>query len=162
MNLEQQAAFNKLWIEHWPKCRRQEKKKALKYWEKISPELYNEIYAAVDLQKQQPAWQKEDCAFIPYLWRWLRDERWTDEVTLPAAKASAPIGGAVDRVMEKLKTPGAYMPDDAAIRPALVSVLTGMKTNWPGLRAMLKDDPTIEPSIRAELEKACHEQKENR
>ena len=54
MTAQQLAAFNKLWLEHWPKCRRQEKKKALRCWEKISPELYSEIYAAVDLQKKQP------------------------------------------------------------------------------------------------------------
>ncbi len=83
MTSQQLEAFNKLWMEHWPKCRRQEKKKALQYWGKINPELYNDIYAAVDRQKKQPTWKKDDCAFIPYLWRWLRDERWNDEVALP-------------------------------------------------------------------------------
>lgn len=86
MKADQQKAFDKFWNEHWPKCRRKDKKKTMDQWARIAPELYETLYAAVDRQKKQPSWNKDDCAFIPYPHRWLRDRRWEDEVTLPEDK----------------------------------------------------------------------------
>ncbi len=60
----------------------------------------------------------------------------------------------VDRVIEQLKDPNSYMPEDPKIRPALHAMLLEMRLNWPRLRMLLKEDPTLEPKIREDLLKA--------
>ncbi len=65
-------------------------------------------------------------------------------------------GAAVDLVIEQLKDPNTYMPDDPRIRPALHAMLLEMRLNWPRLRMLLKEDPTLEPKIREEFLKAYH------
>ncbi len=62
----------------------------------------------------------------------------------------------VDRVIEQLKDPNSYMPEDPKIRPALHAMLLEMRLNWPRLRMLLKEAPTLEPKIREEFLKAYH------
>ncbi len=66
-----------------------------------------------------------------------------------------PTGSAtVDRVIEELKNPNSYMPEDPKIRPALQAMFLEMRLNWPRLRLLLKEDPTLEAKIREEFLKA--------
>ncbi len=142
MTSQQLEAFNKLWTEHWPKCRRQEKKKALQYWGKINPELYNDIYAAVDRQKKQPTWKKDDCAYIPYLWRWLRDERWNDEVALPEDRD-------VEILIEALTKFSSYSEElSAGIMSKFRKMCEKLKTNWPRINFMINKNPEYADEIR--------------
>ena len=79
--MTKELGFEKFWNEHWPRCRRKQKKQTWDQWKKINPAHYEKIFAAVDAQKKQPSWLKDDCAYIPYPHRWLRDKRWEDEIT---------------------------------------------------------------------------------
>lgn len=58
------------------------KAEAQKSWVKLnpSPELVEQIIAAVEKQKQTPQWLKEDGRFIPHPATWLNQRRWEDEI----------------------------------------------------------------------------------
>lgn len=56
------------------------RKEALKAWEKIKPELYDNILIALGEHNKQESWAKEDGQFIPHPATWLNKERWNDEI----------------------------------------------------------------------------------
>ncbi len=139
MKPEQQAGFDKFWKEHWPKCRRKERKKAAAEWAKISPALYDTIYAAIERQKKQPSWNKDDCAYIPYPHRWLKGCRWEDEIALPE-----------DRDAELLLTAlllNSSVPHDFPqhIMDRFRKMCVEQHWNWPMLHELLQG-----PKVHAE------------
>lgn len=127
MKPEQQKTFDKFWKEHWPKCRRVGKKQAADQWARIPESLYETIYAAVERQKKQPAWNTGDCKYIPHPFRWLRNRRWEDEVSLPEDHDA-------DILIEKLANNN-VMPHDlpAKIAMRFRKMCMRLKTNWPEL-----------------------------
>jgi len=75
--------FEEFW-QVWPKTRRKGKGRALTEWLKLKPskELTEKILAAVEAQKQQSNWQKENGKYIPYPAKWIRDAYYEDDVTV--------------------------------------------------------------------------------
>jgi len=59
-----------------------DRKRALKFWEKLAPEngLMETIMAALENQKKTFDWQKEGGQFVPYPATWLNGRRWEDEI----------------------------------------------------------------------------------
>lgn len=68
--------------------RRVAKKDARKAWAEIDPDpiTATKIIAALEWQREQPAWLKEGGQFVPYPASWLRAERWTDEPPAPVKR----------------------------------------------------------------------------
>lgn len=85
------AQFAQFW-EAYPK--RKDKQKALKAFQKLNPnlELFQQILAALDWQKQQPEWLKSNGQFVPLPASWLNGRRWEDE--RPATSALPTTGTA--------------------------------------------------------------------
>lgn len=81
---EQQKAFQQqqfaLFWEKYPK--KVAKKEAQKAWNQLSinQKLYDEICLALEKQKHQEDWLKENRKYVPYPATWLRGERWKDSV----------------------------------------------------------------------------------
>ena len=142
MNQIQESGWAKFWEEHWPRTRRKQKKNAREQWSRIKPALYEKIFSALERQKKQPAWNKDGGAFIPYPHRWLRDQRWEDEVTLPENRD-------VDILIAELYK-HASMPADfpARIAERFRRMCEKNKTNWPRLNYILNERPGIESDIR--------------
>lgn len=144
MKAEQQAGFDKFWKEHWPACRRIEKKKAADIWARIPVALYAAIYAAVDRQKKLPGWSTGDCKFVPYAYRWLRDRRWEDEVSLPEDKDVEILIGA-------LTCNGSVPPDfPKHIMARFRKLCERQRVNWPLLHHRLDTDPDVGEKIKAD------------
>ncbi len=61
---------------------------------------------------------------------------------------------AADRVIELLRDPTAYMPEDPKIRPALHAMLIAWRLDWPKLRMRLKTGTLTAAEIREEFLKA--------
>ncbi len=61
------------------------KSAALKAWLKLNPNdvLIEEIVKALELQKKQPQWRKDNGQYIPHPSTWLNQKRWEDEVETP-------------------------------------------------------------------------------
>lgn len=55
---------------------------AWKAWAKLdpSPVLFAEIMAALEIQKRQIAWVKDDGAFVPHAATWINGRRWEDQI----------------------------------------------------------------------------------
>lgn len=72
-------AFDTFWTQY---PRKQNKPAALKAWRKLapSPELVDEILAAVALQRGSDDWTRDGGRFIPHASTWLNGQRWADEV----------------------------------------------------------------------------------
>lgn len=65
---------------------------AEKAWQKLNPDdvLIDTMLVAVEIQKEQPDWKKDNGQFIPHPGTWLNNKRWLDEavgVTMPTEKA---------------------------------------------------------------------------
>lgn len=67
------------------------KQEALKAFEKLNPngDLFKEIMAALEKQKQSDEWQRENGRFIPMPSTWLNDKRWEDEIYPQSSEFSA-------------------------------------------------------------------------
>ena len=65
--------------------------KAEKSWNRIAPDgaLLEKILTAVQAQRQSELWTKDDGKFIPHPATWLNDQRWNDEVSMPAPQRKA-------------------------------------------------------------------------
>ncbi len=74
-----EATFDDFWT-LWPRERRLEKKAARGQWNKLTHEQH--IAALVALVGWGRVWAKQEAEYIVYPHRWLRGERWEDE--LPA------------------------------------------------------------------------------
>lgn len=78
-------------FEHWWKLypKHDEKKAALAQWQRLRPTAWQAavLMAAVTVAAQSDDWRKEGGKYVPAAHRWLRGERWADElhVHLPAA-----------------------------------------------------------------------------
>ncbi len=145
MNIAQRIGFDAFWLV-WPKCRRVGKKQAMQQWENIPTDLYKTICVAVDRQKKQPSWNKDGGAFIPYPYRWLRDRRWEDEVTVPEDKD-------VDTLIEAISQYSA-MPNDLPpkIAARFRKMCMRLKTNWPEMHIyMARMEEEAEAYIRKEF-----------
>ena len=72
------AGFDAFWAAYPRKTAKGDARKA---WQKLNPSdaLVAAILSALDWQKNQPQWLKDDGQFIPYPATWLRGERWEDE-----------------------------------------------------------------------------------
>ncbi len=59
------------------------RKEALDQWRKLNPDeaLQEKIMEAIEKQRRSPGWQREDGRFIPSPAKWLKGERWNDEVS---------------------------------------------------------------------------------
>ena len=82
--------FEVLW-KKYPRPRG--KQAARREWARLKPDeaLLAEMLAALDWQRQQPDWMKEDQKYVPYPARWLRERRWEDEPpALPTMSRTAP------------------------------------------------------------------------
>ena len=75
-----ETGFHSFWIE-WPKKRGE--KAAREVWDKIRPdvELCQRVVDAVKRQKSSAQWLRNDGQYIPEAARWLKAERWNDEIT---------------------------------------------------------------------------------
>lgn len=75
-----QTAFDSFW-KAYPKKKSRGRAEAL--WAKINPddETVKTIIAAVEAQKNQRDWKKENGKYIPYPATWLNAQGWLDEVT---------------------------------------------------------------------------------
>ena len=144
MKPEQQAAFDKFWKEHWPKCRRIDKKKAQDVWSRIAPDLYSKIYASVDRQKKQPSWNTGDCKFIPYPHRWLRDRRWEDEIALPEDKDADVL---IEALQKNSSVPHGFPKH---IMDRLRKMCEAKRTNWPLLHHQLCKDECLAEKIKSD------------
>ena len=62
--------------------RRKGKGAAQRAWDRIKPDgqLFSQILAAIEQQKQGEDWLKENGRFIPHPTTWLNQERWLDEM----------------------------------------------------------------------------------
>jgi len=67
------------------------KPQAEKSWSRISPDsdLLQKILAAVEVQRQSELWTKDEGKFIPHPATWLNNQRWNDEVSIPAPQRKA-------------------------------------------------------------------------
>jgi hypothetical protein len=77
-----QTLFDLFWSKY---PRRTAKAEARKAWAKLNPsqELVALILMALDWQREQPSWTKDDGQYIPHPATWLRGERWEDEPPAP-------------------------------------------------------------------------------
>ena len=142
MKPQQQAAFDKFWRDHWPECRRKNKKQAADQWARIAPGQYPAIIAALERQKKQPAWNTGDCKFIPYAFRWLRDRRWEDEISLPEDKDA-------DLLVEALTSHASAPPDfPKRIMNRFRKMCSLRRTNWPALHCQLWKDDSVGGKIK--------------
>ena len=92
--------FDIFWETYPRKVSREAARKA---WAKLAPEngLVETILAAVERQKNWPAWTKDGGQYVPYPASWLSGKRWEDEPpstpparpSLNAAFADVPPGG---------------------------------------------------------------------
>lgn len=75
---------------------------ALRAWEKQKPPRA-EVLSALQWQRTQPQWVKDDGQFVPHMATWLNQRRWEDEPFEPTnAPLSDPNEAAWDRVNRKL------------------------------------------------------------
>lgn len=65
--------------------------KAEKSWNRIAPDgaLLEKILTAVQAQRESELWTKDEGKFIPHPATWLNDQRWNDEVSMPAPQRKA-------------------------------------------------------------------------
>lgn len=76
------SAFDQFWARY---PRRVARKDAQKAWAQVNADdALGAILDALAWQATQPAWTKDDGAFVPYPATWLRGERWTDERPMTA------------------------------------------------------------------------------
>jgi hypothetical protein len=70
--------FTRFWLLYPKRVARQD---AVKAWCQLnpSPTLVEEILAALDWQRRQPDWQRDNHRYVPYPATWLRHGRWQDE-----------------------------------------------------------------------------------
>jgi hypothetical protein len=75
-------SFQRFWSAYPKKIAKVE---AQKVWLKLkpTPELVEQIIAAVERQKQTRQWQKDGGQFIPHPTTWLSQKRWEDELPEP-------------------------------------------------------------------------------
>lgn len=72
------------------------KEKARRAWNRLRPDmaLCRRMAAALELDKQSVAWQKDDGRYIPHPATWLNGRRWEDEHKAPVLPPSdAPLRG---------------------------------------------------------------------
>ena len=87
---EKQTALKNRFGEFWKAYpRKVGKAYAEKAWNKIKPtaELHEKILQAVELQKKQPQWLKDDGQYIPHPSTWLNGGYWENETEVQADAA---------------------------------------------------------------------------
>ena len=86
--------FERFWASYPRRCNKVAARKA---WGKLapSPELVEQICAALVWQSRQPAWTKDGGEYVPHASTYLNNERWTDE---PPRRTTATLGGPPARV----------------------------------------------------------------
>jgi hypothetical protein len=79
------SGFNLFWAVYPKRVARLD---AMKAWKKLdpNPRLVERILAALEIQKHQESWQRNNGQFIPYAATWIRGERWEDEYDVPVSK----------------------------------------------------------------------------
>jgi len=83
------ASFEAFWS-LWPHGRRVNKKAARAQWDTAVHKYHHtEIMVGLEKQKQAADWARENGKFIPHPHRWLRDERWKDEVDSPKSQVES-------------------------------------------------------------------------
>jgi hypothetical protein len=142
MRNENQKAFDEFW-KAWPK--RVAKKEALRAWERIAPEKYPLIMAALPRHKKQPVWLKEGGIYIPYPATWLNGERWEDEIILQEDVDAEFFIHALQN--------HPVMPEGLTInfKNRVIKMFTRMQTTWPRLHAIIQKDPAAIAGIRKEF-----------
>lgn len=82
------AEFGEFW-KAYPAHRRKEKADALKAWQQVAGAngFLDRVLAALGQQKKADEWVRDDGRFIPYPAKWLRRQRWEDEVVTPAEES---------------------------------------------------------------------------
>jgi hypothetical protein len=78
--------FDDFWL-LWPQARRLEKKSARSVWASMSNE--QRVAAIVAVASWRRVWATVDPAFIVYPHRWLRNERWEDELPLDTVTSAS-------------------------------------------------------------------------
>ena len=86
--LRSKADFAEFWSLYPRRVAKKEAEKAFKqiHW---TPELWEEVKAAIEAWKGSEQWQKDGGAYIPHASTWLRGERWTDELAVVVQAMSA-------------------------------------------------------------------------
>jgi hypothetical protein len=97
--------FPAFW-EAWPPIRRLDRKRAVAEWRKLNPSaaLVERILAAVRAWSETFDWQKEGGKYIPYPHRWIRDERWHDQV--PPARGLPLLSPLMERNLAAVQAAG--------------------------------------------------------
>lgn len=78
--------FDRFWAAY---PRRVNKKEARRVWARLRPppDLIDRMLIALDWQRRQAQWLKDDGVYVPHASTWLRGERWEDEP--PSSDAAA-------------------------------------------------------------------------
>ena len=84
-----ETLFSRFWAAYPNK---KSKKDAKKAWDKLHPdiELCRQMAVALEAQKRSEEWTRDGGRYIPLPASWIRGERWTDEITIPAPPPSPP------------------------------------------------------------------------
>jgi hypothetical protein len=92
-----ELSFDLFW-DAWPEDRRQGRKEALAQWLKLKPDgaLAGKIIAVVNALKVTPDWKVPK--YIKHAWRWIRDERWNDQVVTAEDQAAADLPTLKERI----------------------------------------------------------------
>lgn len=139
MTNEKLQAFETFWAE-WPK--HVARKAAARAWSRIAPEEYPKILAALPRHKQQPSWNKDSGAYIPYPATWLNGERWKDEIVLSEDKDA-------DLLLEALADHASVPPDfPQHILARFRGMCYRMGASWPRLHHELEQNAGSAGKIR--------------
>lgn len=84
-----------IFYKSYPK--KESKKDALKVWLKIAPDnaKFEEIMAGLEAWKKTDQWVKDENTFVPQPVRWLRGEKWKDEVKVPVERTQEKLTGRI-------------------------------------------------------------------
>ena len=84
------ASFGGFWSAY---PRKQDKKRARKAWDKLSPsdELVDVIVAHVTASAASPAWRKDGGQYIPLPSTYLNGRRWEDELAVAACQPARKV-----------------------------------------------------------------------
>jgi hypothetical protein len=99
------ASFELFWSVY-PKKRNKLQAEAV--WLKLKPDqvLAEQIRSSAVAWSSTHEWQKENCKFVPYAERWLRQRRWTEAPDAASTQAPLVRQGNADAVREFVKRGG--------------------------------------------------------
>lgn len=100
--VEQLPTFDDFWV-LWPQQRRIEKKNARAHWYRMSEA--QRVAAVTALVSWRRVWMTMDPAFIVYPHRWLRGERWEDELPVDTVASASHVAATMPAKGERVQMP---------------------------------------------------------